>query len=130
MKKFKQLIFIDDREADNFYNKYIVDRAEICKSYMFFNKAKNALKYFKKNIKLPNFSPPDIIFIDLVMPGMDCWDFLEEYKILPKISTKIVVLTTSDNPNDIKKIGANKLIDGYKEKPLDEAYLKSWINKI
>jgi len=130
MKKFKQLLFVDDREADNYYNKYIVDKAEICESYLFFAKAKNAIKYFKKNIKASNFNPPDIIFLDLVMPGMDCWDFLKEYEKLPKLKTKIVILTTSDNPNDIKKIEANALTDGYKEKPLDEAYLKSWLNKI
>jgi len=130
MKKFKQLIFIDDREADNFYNKYIVDTSNLCESYLFFNKAKNALKYFKKNILKQNFSPPDLIFLDLVMPEMDCWDFLKEFKKLPQLSTKIVILTTSDNPNDIKKIDANSLIDGYTKKPLNEAYLKSWIKKI
>jgi len=130
MKKFKQLIFIDDREADNYYSKYIVDRAEICESYLFFTKATNAIKYFKKNVKMPNFKPPDIIFLDLVMQEMDCWEFLVEYEKLPKLKTKIIILTTSDYPNDIKKINAHKLINGYKEKPLDENCLKSWINKI
>jgi len=130
MKKFKQLIFIDDREADNFYNKYIVDRAKICESYLFFNKAKNALLHFKKNIKKPNFKVPDLIFLDLMMPEMDCWGFLKEYAKLPKLKTKIVILTTSENPNDIKKINENTLIHGYILKPLDESYLKHWVKKI
>lgn len=130
MKKFKKLIFIDDREADNYYSKYIVDQAKICESYLFFVKAKNAIKYLKKNIKTSNFYPPDVIFLDLEMPEMDCWEFLKEYEKLPNLKTKIVILTTSDNPNDIEKIDTNALIDGYKEKPLDEACLKNWLGKI
>jgi len=130
MKKFKQLVFIDDREADNYYNKYIVDQAKICDSYLFFNKAKNALLHFKKNISKDSFTVPDLIFLDLVMPGMDCWDFLKEYAKLPKLRTKIIILTTSDNPNDIKKINNHSLINGYKIKPLDETCLKKWIKKI
>ena len=130
MKKFKQLFFIDDREADNYYNKYIVDNSNLCESYFFFNKAKNALKHLKKNIAKPNFRPPDVIFLDLVMPEMDCWDFLKEYAKLPKLKSKIVILTTSENPNDIKKIEKNTLIDGYLQKPLNEDFLKRWVKKI
>lgn len=127
MKKFKRLIFIDDREADNYYNKYIVDNANLCESYLFFDKVKNAIQYFKKNTLKPNFIIPDLIFLDLVMPEMDCWDFLKEYATLPKMKTKIIILTTSENPNDIKKINANTLIHGYVKKPLSEGYLKSWL---
>lgn len=130
MKKFKQLIFIDDRAADNYYSKYIVDKSKLCDSYLFFDKAKKALSHFKKNISKPHFTVPDLIFLDLVMPEMDCWGFLKEYAKLPKLKTKIVILTTSDNPNDIKKINNHSLIDGYMLKPLNEKYLKSWTKKI
>jgi len=51
MKKFKHLIFIDDREADNYYNKYIVDTADLCHSYLFFDRAKKAIQYLKKTFK-------------------------------------------------------------------------------
>jgi len=129
MKKFKLLIFIDDREADNYYSKYIVDSSNLCQRSLFFNKAKKALIHIKKNINQYLDSAPDIIFVDLVMPEMDCWDFLKEYAKLPTLKTKIIVLTTSENPNDIKKIEAHQLINGYLIKPLTEAYLKTWLRK-
>jgi len=130
MKKFKHLIFIDDREADNYYNKYIVDTSNLCESYLFFDKAKKALQHLKKNISKPNFKKPDLIFVDLVMPEMDCWDFLKEYAKLPKLTSKIVILTTSENPSDIKKIESNTFINGYIKKPLNEGNLKNWLKKI
>jgi len=130
MKKFRHLIFIDDREADNYYNKYIIDTSELCNSYLFFERAKKAIQYLKKNIPKPDFSTPDIIFLDLVMPEMDCWEFLKEYAKLPRLKSKIIILTTSENPNDLKKIDANTLVHGYVKKPLSEDYLKGWLKKI
>jgi CheY-like chemotaxis protein len=67
-----------------------------------------ALTYLKNE----NQIPPEIIFLDLNMPKMNGWEFLDEYKKLSgaqKAKVFIVILTTSANPDHVKR--ANKIQD-------------------
>ena len=48
-------------------------------------------------------SPPDIIFLDISMPHLDGWGFLEGYRELPpdwRSGSRVFMLTTSLNPDD------------------------------
>ena len=62
-----------------------------------------------------------IIFLDINMPIMDGWQFLDEYKIIKsslKFKCKIFVLSSSINPDDIKKAESNVFVSKYLAKPL------------
>jgi CheY-like chemotaxis protein len=62
-----------------------------------------------------------LIFLDLNMPIMNGWEFLEELKNLNdtlQLSYKIFVLSSSINPDDRKKAENNPLVTGYLSKPL------------
>lgn len=67
----------------------------------------------------------DTIFLDLNMPIMDGWGFLEQLKIHNKINQKLHVVTSSIDPSDRKKAEDNPLVSSMVEKPLDKQKLTS-----
>jgi len=71
--------------------------------------------------KNENGTHPDMIFLDINMPGMNGWEFLEEYSKLDKQRQSeviIIMLTTSDSPSDKAKAAALDIVADYKTKPL------------
>ena len=75
---------------------------------------------------------PRIIMLDINMPKMNGWEFLEQYKYLDakqKAKVVIMILTTSANPDDIKKAKEIKELTGYETKPLSEELLMEILNK-
>jgi CheY-like chemotaxis protein len=81
-----------------------------------------ALAYLKKE----NQIPPDLIFLDLNMPKMNGWEFLEQYKHLEtaqKAKALIVILTTSSNPDHIKRAKEIQEVTGFETKPLSKELL-------
>lgn len=61
----------------------------------------------------------DVIFLDLNMPIMGGWDFLEQMRVREKIDQKIFVVTSSIDPGDKKRAEEDPLVTSMVEKPLD-----------
>ena len=122
MKQFDLLVFIDDDEATNFYNKYIVKKAEVCKENLFFQKAEDALVFFGQLTDEDTI--PDAIFLDINMPKVDGWEFLKRYsRIKLKKSPVIIMLTTSLNAYDRQQAEGNPYIHKFLHKPLTKDFL-------
>jgi CheY-like chemotaxis protein len=121
-RKLNCILAIDDDEANNFFTRIILEDSECAKQVITLQSGRKALDYLAKNEtgKEPGiYFRPDIIFLDINMPAMNGWEFLEEYKKLPvNGSTIIVMLTTSLFPEDRLKAAAMPEISGFESKPL------------
>lgn len=126
MQKIKFLVFVDDDYATNFYHKIIVRDSGLVEKWTFFSEPEKALAFFQDLTEAENPEIPDAIFLDINMPKINGWEFLEQYgKIAVLKSPIIIMLTTSMNPEDQAKAENNPLVKGFKSKPLTEEHLKA-----
>lgn len=123
-------MMIDDSAIDNFVNQKMVERYEFSKNILVFNKARKALSYLQE---LDGESPvvwpgrlPSVIFLDLDMPVMNGYDFMEEFEKLSenlRNSCKIVVVSSTINPADIALALKRYKVFGFFSKPMMKSNL-------
>ena len=115
MSKVRHAVLIDDDEATNVYHDIIVQEADVVEEYQIFDSAVDALEFLKNQEQAPDF-----ILLDINMPRMTGWEFLEEYKKLDQAANppKVIMLTTSLGTFDKKQAEDNPLVSGFRQKPL------------
>jgi len=136
MKKITGLdciILVDDDKITNFINKKVIKRADIDVTIKVNYNGTEALNYLKEMDQgsSSEFPRPGIIFLDINMPGMSGWDFIDEYKKLPCMQKEkiiIAMLTTSVNPDDEHIANATPEINIYLKKPLTVKKLEETID--
>jgi len=129
---FKTVMLIDDNEIDNFINTKMIEGCNFAGHIYVNSDGKSALEFLKNLERMGSKGIemlPRIIFLDLNMPGIDGFKFIENFeKALHKDfrkGMKIVVLSSSMNPADAEKAKLTGAISLYISKPLNEAALKS-----
>jgi CheY-like chemotaxis protein len=125
MDKFDCVLLIDDNDIDNFINERMITTNHFSKKVIVKNSGEAALQYLRDNA---SENLPGVIFLDLNMPVMDGFAFLEEFEKLPdniKKSCKVIVLSSSISPEDINRASTNPYVVKYVNKPLNERYLEA-----
>ncbi len=131
MNNFKFLLFIDDDQASNYYHEYILKDSDIVDETRSFLSSSEALNYFKNASENKDFKIPDLIFLDLNIPELNGWEFLEEFnKINLMQQPKIIFLSNSMNPIDKKSAEENNLVLELINKPLTIEYIKNLKDRI
>ncbi len=121
--KVKTAMLIDDDEVDLLINKTIIKFSD---KIIARQSAILALEYLKENEKNDD-NLPDVIFLDLRMPEMNGFEFLDEYIKLPAtITSKIKIFLLTSSINDVDRQNAIKYscVSDYLVKPLSEEILK------
>ena len=127
MDKIKEVLFIDDDEINNFILKEIFESQYNLK-VTFFTEASKALEYIEIMVEEKRNPMPDIIFLDIKMPEMDGFDFMDAFQqkgYSESFSVPIFMLTSSVNHRDISRAGTYKHIKELITKPLTLEKLES-----
>lgn len=118
MKKLERILLVDDDPDTNFYNEYILNQLNAADHIIAFQSAKEALQYLvEKNENV------DLILLDINMPVMSGWQFLEHFNKLDKkrrSAILTVMLTASLNSDDQKKAASFPSIKKFIHKPLNK----------
>jgi CheY-like chemotaxis protein len=108
---------IDDDDITNMLHQFFLEEYFPDASIVVFSQAELALKAISENAPLP-----DYIFLDINMPVMDGWEFMDELSKManPNFGNlHIHILTSSLDPSDFSKAELSPLIQGFISKPLE-----------
>ena len=128
-KKYKAVMLIDDNEIDNLINQKMLEASNIAETIFMHTGAKGALEFLKNIEKLSTngVGLPEVIFLDIDMPLMDGFQFLDEFEKLSdyiKNNISIIMLTSSINPQDLSKAKKSAFVKKYINKPLTQDALE------
>jgi DNA-binding NarL/FixJ family response regulator len=124
-----KVLLIDDDDIFNFVHKRVIERIEPGVEVIVINSCRSALEYLAGAIS----SMPDFIFLDINMPEMNGFDFLDSATDLAeeiKSKMKVVFVTSSLNEADVVKAHSYPMVVGFQDKPLNaEVIAKLLANK-
>lgn len=114
------VLLIDDSDVDNFINKVIISKEECISKITVKTSGVDALEYLNSILDNPK-AYPDMIFLDIKMPRMNGFEFLDHYMKLPetlKEHCKIFILSSSLDPLDFEKGKEYSVVKKHLTKPL------------
>lgn len=132
MTTLKQLTLVDDDEVFVFLTTRMLEKYQLVDLIKIFDNGYEALVFIKENMDNIK-SLPDIILLDLSMPIMDGWQFLDEFvKINPKIGKKITVFicSSSISPDDVARAKAINAVSDFIIKPMTKEKLIEMIKNL
>lgn len=124
------LLVIDDDDINIFIIKKIVEKSELNINMVAKGNGKQAIDYLSNTISEQQ-PLPDLILIDINMPVMNGWEFVEAYQSLPIAQhVDLYILSSSVYENDIEKTKSYTTIKGFISKPLSIERLTELIKAI
>lgn len=110
---------VDDDLVSLYATHYCIQQSERSATVLDFDTAEMALAAYREKVRNER-ELPDIIFLDLIMPGMSGWQFLEELAKISKThkKTDVYVLSAFSNTKDRQQAKAHTAILGHYDKPL------------
>jgi CheY-like chemotaxis protein len=138
MGKIKDLdcvLLIDDDRPTNFLHKKVIERAGLGVEVQALTSASEALEFLTGTgnyAGVPQMHRPGIIFLDINMPGMNGWEFMEAYHQLSesqKARIVVIMLTTSLNADDRERALQDKDIATFYHKPLRTETVMELVNQ-
>lgn len=126
---FKSILLVDDDFATNHYHEIMLKEWGVTEEIYKAGNGQEAIDFLRTH----NCEKPSLIMLDINMPVMNGFEFLEEYEFLQeheKVSYVVFMLTSSMHPNDVDRADDFISLDGYCEKPMTEEMVLDVIEKI
>ena len=127
--KLREVLVVDDSDPDLLYAKIILQAAKVAERVLPFETAVDALAYLQR----PAGHQADVILLDINMPEMNGFEFLEAYQKLHeshRARAVVVMLTSSPDPHDRARAMAFGCVKGYVVKPIDVASAKGLVEVV
>ncbi|HEX9979611.1 MAG TPA: response regulator [Flavobacterium sp.] len=125
--RFERVMLIDDNSIDLFVASRVMAKNNFAGQTLQFNAAGDALQYLRVNSANPS-ALPQIILVDIYMPVMSGFGFMEAYRELPdsvRNGTMVYIVSSSIDETDIARAGADRNITAFQEKPVTAAFLNA-----
>lgn len=120
----KRIAIVDDDTIFQFTTKVKIEKLSLAETIDIYNDGEEIYEYLKS---ASDKELPEILLLDINMPIVDGWDFLELYGGLPSTVTSkisIFMLSSSINPVDLEKAESHPHITKYITKPISDDVLK------
>jgi len=118
---------IDDDEIYLFSVKKVIEINKLSEKVLEFKNGQEALEFFTKNHN-DHDALPDVIFLDINMPVMNGWEFIEAFQKIQSVMSKqitLFVVSSSVDKSDVEKAKSFTPVHDYLTKPITANQLKS-----
>ena len=126
METLRRVVLIDDDQVNNFVCESIIKSENFANEVLSFEWAQDALEYLNASATNNPSAFPDLIFLDINMPGMDGWTFIQEYRKLPAHLTtncSLFMLSSAVDRKDIICAKSHDEVKDFFSKPLSPEIL-------
>ena len=120
MRSLPSILLVDDDYTSNFLNTRLLRHLDANVQVLTALNGQEALDALRTHCQPPTPRCPALILLDINMPVMDGFGFLEAYQHHPEPGVVVVILTTSVNPRDLTRLQGLP-VAGFLAKPLSEA---------
>ena len=122
---FSSVLIVDDSEIDVLVNRRLIEITRFARNIIITHNGEEALQYLKSECNSAK-DAPDWIFLDMHLPVLSGYDFIEAFKKLPGyicIKSKLIILSVIQNPESLKEILKYDFVFGQMDKPLTQKAL-------
>ena len=121
--KLGHILLIDDDSPTNYLHEVVIKRSGYRNKVTVYTSVRQALSFLEDQT-------PDLIFVDINMPGLSGWDFIDEFRKLKKEEMPVIImLSSSIDPEDQRRANALKEVQDFVEKPMTIGVFKDVISR-